>query len=66
MASSTGFVFPDEAGVAALFEGRLARYKRPRRIVFVDDLPKTALGKVQKAVLVARLTAEGDAASEET
>lgn len=48
----------DEAGVTALFEGRLARYKRPRRVVFVDDLPKTALGKVQKSMLSARLATD--------
>ena len=34
-----------------LFEGRLARFKHPRRVVFVDALPKSALGKVQKADL---------------
>ena len=45
----------DEAGVSALFEGRLARYKRPKRIVFVDDLPRTALGKIQKSVLARQL-----------
>ena len=38
----------DEAGVLALFDGRLARYKHPKRVVFVDALPKTALGKVRK------------------
>lgn len=32
-------------------ESRLARYKQPRRIVVLDALPKTALGKVQRAVL---------------
>jgi len=32
-------------------EGRLARYKWPRRWLRVDALPKTALGKVQKAAL---------------
>ena len=32
-------------------DGRLARYKWPRRWVRVDALPKTALGKVQKAAL---------------
>ena len=41
----------DEAAVLALFEGRLARFKHPRRVVFVESLPKTALGKVQKAEL---------------
>ena len=41
----------DEAGVLALFNGKLAKYKHPRRVVFVESLPKTALGKVQKAAL---------------
>ena len=31
--------------------GRLARYKRPREIVFVADIPKTASGKVRKPQL---------------
>ena len=29
-------------------EGKLASYKRPRKIVFVEKLPRTASGKVQK------------------
>jgi fatty-acyl-CoA synthase len=41
----------DEAAVLALFADRLARFKHPRRIVFLDQLPKNALGKVQKAAL---------------
>jgi fatty-acyl-CoA synthase len=45
----------DEAAVLQLFEGRLARYKRPRRVVFMASLPKNALGKVQKAMLRAAL-----------
>ncbi len=32
-------------------ENRLARYKRPREWAFVEDLPRTALGKVQKHML---------------
>jgi fatty-acyl-CoA synthase len=35
--------------------GRIARYKLPRRWVCVDALPRTALGKVQKAVLARQL-----------
>ena len=45
----------DAGTVLALFEGRLARFKHPKRVVFVDELPKTALGKVQKAELFERL-----------
>ena len=47
----------DEAGVMKLFEGRLARYKHPRRVVFVDTLPKNAMGKVQKFELRSALAA---------
>lgn len=32
-------------------EGRLAKYKWPKRIVFCEDFPRTSLGKVRKAVL---------------
>jgi len=39
---------------------RIAPYKYPRRIEFVDALPRTATGKVQRAVLRKR---EGDAAA---
>ena len=37
------------------FNARLARFKHPRRIVLVDQMPRTALGKVQKAALRAQL-----------
>lgn len=39
----------------AFLEGKLARYKWPRRWQRVDALPRTALGKVQKAELKAML-----------
>ena len=39
---------------------RIAPYKYPRRIEFVDALPRTLTGKVQRAVLRKR---EGDAAA---
>ena len=35
---------------------KLARYKQPRRWLAVEDLPKTALGKVQKAELLKLLS----------
>jgi long-chain acyl-CoA synthetase len=33
----------------------IARYKRPKRYVFVDDLPKNNYGKVLKTALRAHL-----------
>lgn len=44
----------DEQLVLAALTGRLAKYKRPKRILFVDDLPRNAMGKVQKNLLRAR------------
>ncbi|MEV6690492.1 long-chain fatty acid--CoA ligase [Micromonospora sp. NPDC051196] len=38
-------------------DGRLARYKLPKNVVIVDDLPRTASGKVRKADLRARFGA---------
>jgi fatty-acyl-CoA synthase len=42
--------------VLAHLQSRIARFKLPRRVVFLDALPKSALGKVQKPVLLALLT----------
>lgn len=38
--------------VMMLFDNKLARFKHPRRVVFADALPRTALGKVIKQELV--------------
>ena len=38
----------DEAELKAFVKDRLAPYKYPRAIEFVDDLPKTATGKIQR------------------
>ncbi|MFD1704760.1 malonyl-CoA synthase [Methylopila henanensis] len=54
----------DEAGVLAALAGRLARYKQPKRVLFVDELPRNAMGKVQKNALRERyadLYAEAEA-----
>jgi malonyl-CoA/methylmalonyl-CoA synthetase len=41
----------DEAGMIAEARRQLAAYKAPKRIVFVDELPRNAMGKVQKNLL---------------
>ena len=46
----------DEAGVLALFHERLARFKHPRKVVFLEALPRNAMGKVQKFELQSRLS----------
>jgi len=40
-----------EAEILGALEGRLARFKQPKRVFFADDLPRNAMGKVQKNVL---------------
>jgi malonyl-CoA/methylmalonyl-CoA synthetase len=40
-----------ERDVLARLEGRLAKFKQPKRVIFVEDLPRNAMGKVQKAAL---------------
>jgi malonyl-CoA/methylmalonyl-CoA synthetase len=41
----------DEAGIIAAARKQLAAYKAPKRVIFVPDLPRNAMGKVQKNVL---------------
>jgi len=41
----------------------LARYKRPKRYIFVDELPTTSSGKVDKKTLRARWKDEGSSSS---
>ncbi|MFZ5681843.1 MAG: malonyl-CoA synthase [Bradyrhizobiaceae bacterium] len=41
----------DEARVLHALDGRLAKFKMPKRVIFVDDLPRNTMGKVQKNVL---------------
>ncbi len=41
----------EAAGLQAHVQSQLARFKVPREVVFVEDLPRTALGKVQHFML---------------
>ena len=41
----------EEAELVALIGDRLASYKRPRRVVFVDEIPRLPSGKVLRRVL---------------
>jgi len=41
----------DEEESLALFEGRLAPYKHPRHVLFIEALPRTPIGKVEKKTL---------------
>nr|WP_295709929.1 malonyl-CoA synthase [uncultured Halomonas sp.] len=38
----------EEAKVIKHLDGRLAKYKQPKRVFFVDELPRNTMGKVQK------------------
>jgi malonyl-CoA/methylmalonyl-CoA synthetase len=40
-----------EKDVIGALEGRLARFKLPKRVIFADELPRNSMGKVQKNVL---------------
>ena len=41
----------DEAWLIAECRRQLAAYKAPKRIIFLEDLPRNAMGKVQKSLL---------------
>jgi malonyl-CoA/methylmalonyl-CoA synthetase len=47
-----------EADLITRCRDQLAAYKKPRRVVLVDALPRNALGKVQKHVLKEQLVGE--------
>jgi malonyl-CoA/methylmalonyl-CoA synthetase len=40
-----------EADVQRALEARLAKFKLPKTVIFADELPRNAMGKVQKNVL---------------
>ena len=47
----TGEETIDEATIQRRLKERLAGYKQPKRVVFVADLPRNSMGKVQKNLL---------------
>jgi fatty-acyl-CoA synthase len=47
------------ADIKALFEGRLARFKHPHDVVFVDALPRNVMGKVLRYRLREQLQNDG-------
>ncbi len=49
----------DEAGLLSWLEGRVARYKQPRRAFFLPDLPKSGYGKVTKLTIRQELISRG-------
>ena len=40
-----------EASLIAGLQDRLARFKQPKRVMMVDQLPRNSMGKVQKNIL---------------
>lgn len=40
-----------EEAIMSRLQSRLAKFKLPKKIIFVDDLPRNAMGKVQKALM---------------
>jgi malonyl-CoA/methylmalonyl-CoA synthetase len=41
----------NQSAILALIGERLASYKRPKRVFFVETLPRNTMGKVQKNLL---------------
>ena len=41
----------DEQAVQDALSKNLAKFKLPKRVIFVDELPRNAMGKVQKNLL---------------
>ncbi len=48
----------DEEGIKALFSNRLARFKQPRRVILLDELPRNAMGKIEKFELRKKIAKE--------
>ncbi len=55
--ASPGVAAPSEAELLAFLDGKVSRYKMPRRVVFWEELPKSAYGKITKKIVRAQLEA---------
>jgi fatty-acyl-CoA synthase len=53
--TAAGEQTPEEGELQAFARERLARFKVPKRIEVVDELPKTGTGKIQKFLLRERV-----------
>jgi len=53
----------DEAAIQRALAGRLARFKLPKRVFILEELPRNAMGKVQKALLRERFAGAFENAS---
>ncbi len=40
-----------EEDIIAPLKDALARFKQPKRVIFLDELPRNAMGKIQKKEL---------------
>src|SRR5215217_3403718 len=58
--TTTGSAEPDVEELQEFARRRLARFKVPKRIIVVDEMPKTGTGKVQKFVLRERAQEDGE------
>jgi malonyl-CoA/methylmalonyl-CoA synthetase len=46
----------DGAAIGAELKSKIANFKVPKAVFVVDDLPRNAMGKIQKAVLRERFS----------
>ena len=47
---------PDPDAIMQAINGQIARFKQPKKIVLLDELPRNTMGKVQKNALRDRFT----------
>ena len=47
-------------GLERWLEGKLARYKLPKRVVWWEEMPKSAYGKIAKKLIREELERRGD------